>query len=193
MKMSGSHRISAPPQQVWKALNDPEILKASIPGCQALERIGENSFTATLTAKVGPIKVKFQGDVNLTDINPPHSYTIIGEGRGGTAGFAKGMATVTLKKEAADTILMYSVDAKLGGKLAQLGSRLIDSVAKKEADAFFKAFAEHAVNHQNTSDVQDAANSDVKKQNKPTAQCLLLGMLVAGAVILAALAYVLIK
>lgn len=147
MEMSASHRITAPRQRIWNALNDPNVLKASIRGCESLERTSDDSFVATVVVKVGPIKAKFQGAVLLTDINAPNGYTIIGEGKGGVAGFAKGRAFVTLTEEGDETILDYKVDAALGGKLAQLGSRMIDSVAKKEADAFFVSFIELAKNY----------------------------------------------
>lgn len=147
MEMSASHRIPAPRQQIWDALNDPKILKASIRGCESLERTSDNSFAATVVVKVGPIKAKFQGEVVLTDIIPPSGYTIVGEGKGGIAGFAKGRAFVTLAEEGGETLLNYTVEAALGGKLAQLGSRLIDGVARKEADAFFVTFIELAANY----------------------------------------------
>lgn len=147
MQMSGSYRIPASRQQVWNALNDPKILKASIRGCESLERTDENTFSAVVVAKVGPIKAKFQGEVALTDINPRFGYTIVGGGKGGIAGFAKGKAIVALEEEAGETVLLYTVEATLGGKLAQLGSRLIDSVAKKEADAFFVTFTELAAKY----------------------------------------------
>jgi uncharacterized protein len=147
MEMSASHRIQAPRQQIWDALNDPKILKASIRGCESLERSGDDSFAVTVLVKVGPIKARFQGAVLLTDIDAPSGYTIVGEGKGGVAGFAKGKAFVTLTEEAGETVLNYKVEAALGGKLAQLGSRMIDGVAKKEADAFFATFIELAKNY----------------------------------------------
>lgn len=140
MDMSGSQLISAPMQQVWDALNDPEILKASIHGCEALTVVGENAFEATVVAKVGPIKARFNGKIQLEDIDAPRSYVIVGEGSGGIAGFAKGKANVNLSERAGVTTLDYTVEANIGGKLAQLGSRLVSSVAKKEADLFFAAF-----------------------------------------------------
>ena len=157
MEMSGSYRIAASPQKVWDALNDPEILKVSIRGCEAFEQTAENTFAATVTAKVGPIKAKFKGEVTLIDIDSPRGYTIVGEGKGGIAGFAKGRATVTLVEEADETSLIYTVEASLGGKLAQLGSRLVDSVAKKEADAFFATFTKLAANYRGSEDVSGTA------------------------------------
>jgi carbon monoxide dehydrogenase subunit G len=142
MQMSGEYRIPAPRQAVWDALNDPEVLKQSIPGCEELVRNGDNGFDAKVVAKVGPVRAKFGGTVELSDIDPPNGYTISGQGQGGAAGFAKGGATVKLAEDGADTVLSYTVDASVGGKLAQIGSRLIDATAKKMADDFFSRFAE---------------------------------------------------
>ena len=141
MDMSGEYRIPAPREKVWAALNDPETLKASLPGCETLEKTGDNQFAATVVAKVGPVKAKFNGNVALSNLNPPESYTIAGEGKGGAAGFAKGGADVRLTADGADTtVLRYTAKADVGGKLAQLGSRLIDGTAKKMADEFFDNF-----------------------------------------------------
>ena len=141
MDLTGEYRIAASRERVWEALNDPEILKASIPGCSDLQAVGENSFAATVTAKVGPVKAKFQGQVTLSDMDPPNGYTIEGEGKGGAAGFAKGGAKVTLVPDGDGTLLRYEVNANVGGKLAQIGSRLIDGTAKKLSAEFFTAFA----------------------------------------------------
>lgn len=143
MDMNGEYRIAAPREKVWAGLNDPEVLKASIPGCETLEKTGDNAFTAKVVAKVGPVKAKFGGDVTLSNINPPESYTISGEGKGGAAGFAKGGADVKLAEDGdGGTILTYTAKADVGGKLAQLGSRLIDGTSKKMADEFFSNFRE---------------------------------------------------
>jgi carbon monoxide dehydrogenase subunit G len=141
MEMSGENRIPASQEKVWAALNDPEILKASIPGCQSLEMTSPTSMTATVQAKVGPVKATFKGDVTLSNIDAPNGYTISGEGKGGVAGFAKGGADVRLTPDGDGTILAYKVNAQVGGKLAQIGARLIDATAKQMADQFFKAFA----------------------------------------------------
>ncbi len=141
MDMKGEYRIEAPRQTVWDALNDPEILKRAIPGCEEITKTSDTEMTAKVTAKVGPVKAKFQGNVTLSDIVPPESYTISGEGKGGAAGFAKGGAKVALAEDGAATILTYEVNANVGGKLAQIGSRLIDGTAKKMADDFFGTFA----------------------------------------------------
>lgn len=142
MQMTGEYRIPAPRQAVWDALNDPEILKQCIPGCEEMNRTDEGGFEAKVTAKVGPVRAKFGGKVELSDIDPPNGYTISGQGTGGAAGFAKGGAKVSLAEDGGDTVLTYTVDASVGGKLAQIGSRLIDATAKKMADDFFSKFAE---------------------------------------------------
>ena len=140
MKMSGEQRIEANVERVWEALNDPDVLKASIPGCDSLEKKSDTELAATVTLKIGPVKAKFNGEVELKDLNPPHSYTIVGEGKGGIAGFAKGGADVSLAEDGDATILTYTAKADVGGKIAQLGSRLIDSTSKKLAGEFFKKF-----------------------------------------------------
>ena len=142
MDMKGEYRIPAPREAVWEALNDPEVLAACIPGCQELTKTSDTTFEATVQAKVGPVKAKFSGAVALSDIDPPNGYTISGEGKGGAAGFAKGGAKVALAEDAGETVLTYDVDANVGGKLAQIGSRLIDSTAKKMANEFFGSFVE---------------------------------------------------
>jgi carbon monoxide dehydrogenase subunit G len=142
MDMTGEYRIPAPRAQVWAALNDPETLKASLPGCQSLEKLSDREFAATVVAKVGPVQAKFNGNVTLSNLNPPESYTISGEGKGGAAGFAKGGADVRLIEEGEVTVLTYTAKADVGGKLAQLGSRLIDGTAKKMADEFFNNFSQ---------------------------------------------------
>ena len=142
MEMTGERRIPAPRQQVWEALNDPEALRASIPGCESVERTAEDAFTAKVGVKLGPMSAKFGGKVKLENINPPASYTITGEGNGGAMGFAKGGADVALEELGpAETLLKYNVKAQVGGKMAQLGARLIDSTAKSMADQFFDRFA----------------------------------------------------
>lgn len=141
MDMTGEYRIPAPRQRVWEALNDPEILKASIPGCEDLKKISDRELEARVKAKVGPVSATFNGKVTLADLNPPESYTISGEGKGGAAGFARGGAAVNLAEDGADTLLRYQAKAEVGGKLAQIGSRLVQSTAKKMADEFFGKFS----------------------------------------------------
>jgi carbon monoxide dehydrogenase subunit G len=141
MDMTGEYRIAAPQQAVWEALNDPAVLKEAIPGCESIEKISDTEMAAQATIKIGPIKARFAGQVTLSDLDPPNSYTISGEGKGGAAGFARGGAKVRLAPDGDGTRLAYEVNANVGGKLAQLGARLIDSTAKKMADDFFQRFA----------------------------------------------------
>jgi uncharacterized protein len=141
MDMTGERRIEAPRQTVWQALNDPVVLKASIPGCETLEKLSDTDMKATAAVKIGPISARFSGAVHLSDLDPPNGYTIGGEGQGGVAGFAKGGAKVRLEDAGAGTLLYYEVHAQVGGKIAQLGARLIDATAKQMADAFFDRFS----------------------------------------------------
>jgi uncharacterized protein len=140
MELTGSRQIAADRQTVWAALNDPEILKASIPGCQEMTGSPEDGFEATVKQKVGPVSATFRGSVALSNVVPGESYTITGEGKGGAAGFAKGGADVRLEEFEGGTVLTYDAKANVGGKLAQLGSRIIDGFAKKMADQFFDNF-----------------------------------------------------
>jgi hypothetical protein len=142
MDMTGEHRIAAPREAVWAALNDPEILRQCIAGCEEIEKSSDTEFAAKVTAKVGPVKARFGGKVTLSDMDPPNGYTITGEGSGGAAGFAKGGAKVALATDGAETVLRYTVQANVGGKLAQIGSRLIDGTARKMAEDFFGKFSE---------------------------------------------------
>jgi hypothetical protein len=142
MTMNGEVDLSAPREAVWAKLNDPEVLKACIPGCESLEKTSETSFVAVAKNKIGPVSATFKGRVELSDIDPPNGYRISGEGDGGIAGFAKGGAKVSLQPNGEGTKLIYDVEANVGGKMAQLGARLIDGVAKKMADQFFERFAE---------------------------------------------------
>ena len=142
MELTGEHRIPAPRKRVWDALNDPEVLKECIKGCQRLEKTDDRSMVATVQAKVGPVKATFDATVEIVDPVEPESYTLVGEGKGGVAGFAKGKADVKLTEDGEDTILTYHANANVGGKLAQLGSRLVDTTAKKYAADFFEAFSQ---------------------------------------------------
>ena len=141
MTMTGEVQLPAPQETVWQKLNDPEVLKACIPGCETLDVIGDNEYQAVGTNKIGPVKARFKGKVRLTDLDPPNGYKISGEGDGGVAGFAKGGASVTLSPKDGGTLLTYNVEAQIGGKLAQLGQRLVNGAAKKMADQFFAKFA----------------------------------------------------
>jgi len=140
MEMTGEQLIAASQNMTWQRLNDLEVLKASIPGCESIVAAGENQFDVVLTAKVGPVSAKFKGKLTLSDLDPPHSYNLSFEGQGGVAGFAKGSAGVTLAPDGQSTRLAYAVKANVGGKLAQIGSRLIDGAAKKIAEQFFSTF-----------------------------------------------------
>jgi len=143
MDLTGEYRIPAPREAVWKALNDPETLKQAIPGCDDIQKISDTEMTAKVTARVGPVKASFSGKVTLSDLDPPNGYKIAGEGQGGVAGFAKGGADVRLKPDdSGGTILTYTATAAVGGKLAQIGSRLIEGTSKQMADQFFGKFAE---------------------------------------------------
>jgi carbon monoxide dehydrogenase subunit G len=142
MEMAGERRIAATPQRVWEALNDPEVLRLCIPGCQSLVKEADDRFSAIAQIKIGPIGARFKGAVTLTDLDPPNGYTISGQGNGGVAGNAKGMAKVRLSHDGPGTLLAYDVDAQVGGRMAQLGGPLIDATARNMADKFFTKFSE---------------------------------------------------
>jgi uncharacterized protein len=141
MEIKGEYRIAAPRDKVFAALNDPVVLQACIPGCESLEKTSDTEMKAKVRMRIGPVSASFSGKVTLSDIDPPNGYKISGEGQGGAAGFAKGGAVVTLREDASETVLNYNVDAQVGGKIAQVGARLIDGTAKKLADEFFGKFA----------------------------------------------------
>ena len=142
MDISGEFTIPAPRERVWVALNDPQVLARCIPGCEELQRTGENAFDAKMTAKIGPVKARFDTSIELSDINEPQSYTIYGQGKGGPAGFGKGAAQVVLEDQGTETVLRYTADLQVGGKLAQIGSRLVGGAARKIANDFFSRFVE---------------------------------------------------
>ena len=141
MEMNGEFTLPAGRESVWTALNDPEVLKRCIPGCESLERTSDTQFDAKMSAKIGPVKAKFSTSIELSEFNPPQSYTLSGQGKGGAAGFAKGAARVSLSVVDAGTLLSYEVEVQVGGKLAQIGSRLVAGAARKLADQFFVAFS----------------------------------------------------
>lgn len=145
MKMSGTRQIQAPQADVWAKLNDVDVLKRCIPGCESLEKVGDNDLKSTVAVKIGPMNVRFSGAVTLSDLNPPNSYRISGKGQGGAAGFASGGANVQLEPKDGGTLLTYDVDATVGGKIAQLGARLIDATAASLANQFFDRFAAEVV------------------------------------------------
>ena len=205
MDMKGEYRIPAPRAAVWAALNDVDVLKAAIPGCDSINRLSDTEIEATVTAKIGPVKASFKGLVTLSDIDPPNGYTIRGEGKGGPAGFAKGGAKVRLVDVGSETILSYKVDASVGGKIAQIGARLIDSTAKKLADEFFAKFsalaAAKASDHKaSASDAQPKAHASLETsmtQNQASATVTpilgkntwIIGALVVVVIVIVAVVY----
>ena len=158
MKLSGSYQINLPKEKVWEALNDPEILKQAIPGCEEFTKNSDTEFTAKATNKIGPFNASFTGDVELKDLNPPNSYKITGSGNS-PVGFASGEASVKLEEENGGTKLIYEVEANVGGKIAQVGARLIDMTAKKMADIFFGKFSE-LITTSKDSDSREEKSSD---------------------------------
>jgi uncharacterized protein len=144
MEMTGEQLIPLPQAATWKALNDPAVLKDCIPGCESITSLADNQYEVVLTARVGPVSAKFKGKMTVADSNPPHSYRLAFEGQGGVAGFAKGESTVTLTPDGGNTKLAYTAKATVGGKLAQVGARLIDGVARQLAGKFFEAFEKRA-------------------------------------------------
>ena len=172
MKLSGSYQINLSKEKVWEALNDPEILKKAIPGCEEFKKNSDTEFTATATNKIGPFNASFTGDIELTDLDPPNSYKITGSGNS-PVGFASGEATVKLEDNENGTKLIYEVEANVGGKIAQVGSRLIDMTAKKMADIFFGKFSELISSDDSSSSEQmseekidQTAEAKPKKQNQ---------------------------
>jgi len=192
MDMKGEYRIAARREEVWALINDPAVLRACIPGCDSLEGTPETGFAARVTTKIGPVKATFAGNVALSNVNAPESLTISGEGKGGVAGFAKGGADVHLAEDGAQTVLTYLAKAQVGGKLAQLGARLIDSTAKKLADEFFEKLAAQAA----AAAQDDAARPAAVVEAAPSVEAvppqgrspyLLVGLAVVAVVIVAAL------
>ncbi len=175
MKLSGQNEIAASPQVVWQALNDPDILRQAMPGCEALEKISDTAFKATIVTRIGPVKAKFNGQVELSDLDPPNGYTLSGSGSGGSIGDAKGAAVVRLQPNGNNTTLLtYDVDAVVTGKLAQLGARLIDSTAKILAGKFFNSF-------QNIVGGAEGAANETSSQS--SLGWILLGGIVVGAIL----------
>jgi carbon monoxide dehydrogenase subunit G len=166
MKLNGENIIQATRMQVWEALNSADVLKATIPGAQSVEQTSADEFEATVEIKIGPVKAKFKGKINLSDIDPPNGYKITGQGSGGTAGFAKGSAVVNLTDSDANTTkLVYDVDAQVGGKLAQVGQRLIQSASKTLADQFFNNLENYFNSSTNSDDLSKAVEMDIKQNN----------------------------
>jgi uncharacterized protein len=190
MDMSGEYRIPAPRQKVWEALNDPEILGQCLPGCESIVKTSDTEMTAIVTAKVGPVKARFTGEVTLSDMDPPNGYTLSGEGKGGVAGFARGEAKVALSDEGDDTILTYKVNANVGGKLAQVGARLIDMTAKKMADDFFGTFCEVVGGASNDDNAAGAAAEETvetpaEQSKKKWSSSLTVGLIIVAGALLA--------
>ncbi|MEM5389331.1 carbon monoxide dehydrogenase subunit G [Paraburkholderia phymatum] len=161
MELTETYTLPVPQQQAWDALNDTEILRASIPGCDSIEPDGVNAYAVTLSAAVGPVKARFKGRMELTDIDAPHTYTIVFEGQGGAAGFGKGQTHVTLEPDGDDaTKLTYTAHAQVGGKLAQIGSRLVDGAARKLAGEFFRRFGEQVTGGGGAAQAQTGDSGD---------------------------------
>ena len=183
MKLSGSYQINLEKQKVWEALNNPEILKKTIPGCEEFTKNSETEFTATATNKIGPFNASFTGDIELKDLNPPHSYKITGSGNS-PVGFANGEAKVTLEDFEGGTKLIYTVEASVGGKIAQLGSRLIDMTAKKMADIFFGKFSELISSKPEKDNLKKSVEETITVKNKPTTKILVFISLIIFIAIL---------
>ena len=161
MELTETYTLPVPQQRAWEALNDTEILRASIPGCDSIEPDGENAYAVALSAAVGPVKARFKGRMELTEIDAPHTYTIVFEGQGGVAGFGKGQTHVTLEPEGDEaTKLTYTARAQVGGKLAQIGSRLVDGAARKLAGEFFKRFGEQVTGGSGTAQAESGDSGD---------------------------------
>ncbi len=193
MEMSGEQLVPAPQQAVWNALNDPEMLKACVPGCESIEPTGENAYQVLMVARVGPVSAKFKGKLTLSDIRPPDSYSLAFEGQGGAAGFAKGGAQVRLSRKDDETLLAYDVKASVGGKLAQIGSRLVDAAAKKIADDFFRHFNEKVAAQQGDVDStvvlpKAAARGAAGEPQIPALSNKTLALFAAGVLAVVALA-----
>ena len=189
MKLSGSYQINLSKEKVWEALNDPEILKKAIPGCDEFKKNSDTEFTATATNKIGPFNASFTGDIELTDLDPPNSYKITGSGNS-PVGFASGEATVKLEDNDKGTNLIYEVEANVGGKIAQVGSRLIDMTAKKMADIFFGKFSELISTEESpSSEILTDQKIEKHDQTNPKKQNQKILIYAAGAVAVAILIY----
>ena len=188
MKLSGSYQINLSKQKVWEALNDPEILKNSIPGCEEFTKKSETEFTATATNKIGPFNASFTGDIELEDLDPPNSYKISGSGNS-PVGFASGEATVKLENHENGTKLIYEVQANVGGKIAQVGSRLIDMTAKKMADIFFGKFSEliskdeSSQSKEETEGTEETSSVKILNNKKPNNKILIISAIISVAAI----------
>ena len=182
MEMKAQQSIAAGRRRVWDALNDPEVLKAAIPGCESFERSGENQFTARITNRIGPVKASFSFIIEMSDLDPPNSYVLHGKGQGGAAGFANGSARVSLEDDGDHTVLRYELDASVGGKLAQLGGRLIDGAASKLADQFFSRLSEEIISREPPEEESALAAAEAKSETSGAGS----RPLVIGAILIAA-------
>ena len=185
MKLSGSYQINLEKQKVWEALNDPEILQKTIPGCEEFKKNSETEFSATATNKIGPFNASFTGDIELKDLDPPNSYKIVGTGNS-PVGFASGEAIVRLEDSEDGTKLTYSVEANVGGKIAQVGSRLIDMTAKKMADIFFGKFSELISTKPTTDKIEKTSEDKIPRENKSLKKLLII---VSAALIIGIIVY----
>ncbi|HET9733694.1 MAG TPA: carbon monoxide dehydrogenase subunit G [Burkholderiales bacterium] len=194
MEMSGEERIPASQDDTWAALNDPEMLRACVPGCETIDRLAENEYQVMMVARIGPVSAKFKGKLLLSDLNPPHSYAIAFEGQGGAAGFGKGSAQVQLAPDGEGTKLSYQVKANVGGKLAQIGSRLVDAAARKISQDFFAAFNEKvAALHGAPAEAAHAEHHPEpvpRDPDLPTVSDASLAFLAAGALVVCTVALV---
>jgi carbon monoxide dehydrogenase subunit G len=194
MEMSGEERIPASQADTWAALNDPETLKACVPGCESIERVSDEEFQVLMVARIGPVSAKFKGRLTLSDLNPPTSYSITFEGQGGAAGFGKGAAQVQLAPDGDATLLRYQVKASVGGKLAQIGSRLVDAAAKKISQDFFAAFgekvgAQHEAGQAHAGEASAPHPAPVERDpDLPTVSNASLAFLAAGALVVVVVA-----
>jgi uncharacterized protein len=182
MQMNGSRQLSAPREVVWQKLNDIEVLKRCIPGCQSLEEAGDNNLKAVVALKIGPMNARFNGDVTLSELDPPNSYRISGSGKGGPAGAATGGANVRLEPNEDGTLLTYDVDARISGKIAQLGSRLIDSTAASLTEKFFDNFAKEVEPEASAEPEREAATAAAGAPGKAGAASASLPWIIGGAV-----------
>jgi len=188
MDMQGSRTLAVTQQPAWDALNNPEVLRTCIPGCDKLEPTGENQYAVGVAVKIGPVAARFTGKIILSEVKPPDSYTISFDGQGGAAGFGKGNAQVTLTPQGTGCELAYTVHAQVGGKIAQLGQRLVDGVAKSMADDFFKRFdAEMERQHPQAYAAVAAARADAASAGKPRAKIPIWAWIAAAALLLAVL------